>query len=162
MTFHRMRLPVGEIAVSSGMADSRWVPWMVICTVTRSPSARIEWVYLCASHAGGYGAPDLLPAIAPMGAGGMVRHVRADQMIEAVVVLGVEVFTRGFDDGTRVLRRNAHPMPLLGGICKAVRTENGMEGRHACTCSAHPIRWRRSAHSGRLARLRVLSCSRTA
>lgn len=129
MNFHRMRLPVGEIAVSSGMAGSRWVLWLVICTVTRSPSTGIEWVCLCASQAGGDGAPDLLPALAPLGAGGMVRHLRADQMIEAVVVLGVEVFTRGFDDGTRFLRHNAHPVPLPGCICKAVRTGKGMEGR---------------------------------
>jgi len=43
-------------------------------------------------------------------------------MIEAVVVLSVEAFIRGFDDGTRVLRHNAPAMPLPGCICKAVRT----------------------------------------
>jgi hypothetical protein len=34
----------GAIPASSGMTESRWVPWIVMCTATRSPSARIEWV----------------------------------------------------------------------------------------------------------------------
>jgi hypothetical protein len=34
----------------------------------------------------------------------MIDHVRADQLIEAVIVLGVEALTRGFDNSPRVLR----------------------------------------------------------
>jgi hypothetical protein len=92
----------------------------------------------------------------------MVRHVRANQMIEAIVVLSVKhspaasTMACASSDTMHTLCR------YRAVFVKRSEPEGGMEGRYACTGSAHPIRWRRSDHSWRLARLRVLSRSRTA
>lgn len=71
MNSHWMRLPVGD-------PRGQWDGWLTVGAVdgyvplTRSPSTRMEWVCPGVSQAGGDDTPDLLPALAPLGAGVLV------------------------------------------------------------------------------------------
>ena len=115
MNVHAAGRPDTGAPASSGIVEARWVPCSVRCCATRSPSPT-RW---CCSTEVGPRSPSIVrrmcsQALAALGTGGVVHHVRRDEVVEHGVVAGLHAVGTSRSRRPSALRSLTMPARLRG------------------------------------------------